>query len=610
MDTNPWHGLEGDRAAAHLLNRFAFGPRPGEVARLHQQGLAVWIEAQLAGRLPEARLEATLARFETLRLPAEEIARTYPPPGLILRQAMAAGEVTAPIEGQPVETPPAEAGRDPRRRREVMGFAREQGYRSQRTLLAELLAWKLYRACYAENQLREVLTDFWFNHFYVSLADNEARGAVLAYERDTLRPHVLGKFRTLLGKVARDPAMLLYLDNARSSAAQGQPTLAAQRAPRGRRGRRPDRPEAQRRSTGLNENYARELLELHTLGVDGGYTQQDVVEVARAFSGWTVVPPGRDAEVERRLGRARRAGSVGFVVDGLFLFRADAHDAGAKRVLGTSLPAGRGLEDGEQVLDLLARHPATARHLATKLAVRFVADAPPASLVDRLAATFRATDGDLAAVTRALLASPELWAAEAQRAKIKSPFELAVSALRATNAELDGATGVLDWVARMGQPLYQYQAPTGYPDRAEQWVSTGALLARMNFGLELASGRVAGARLDLPALVGGHEPASREEALAAFLPRLLPGRDTAAQLAQLKPIAEAPALADKVAARAEAAEATVQPGSPEAALEPAMEPDPDLPAPRAPRRRSSAAEPSALEQVVGVILGSPEFQRR
>ncbi|HEX2643829.1 MAG TPA: DUF1800 domain-containing protein, partial [Thermoanaerobaculia bacterium] len=243
------------------------------------------------------------------------------------------------------------------------------------------------------------------------------------------------------------------------------------------------------RSRGLNENYARELLELHTLGVDGGYTQQDVTEVARAFTGWTVLPAGR-------LGEAGRRGRLGFEVDGQFLFRADAHDAGKKVILGRSFPAGRGIEDGEAVLDLVASHPATARHLAAKLAVRFVSDQPSPALIDRLAQVYRTSGGDTRAMLAALASSPEFWKRETVGAKIKSPFEVVASALRSTGAQVEDPREALEWIAKMGQPLYAAPAPTGYPDRAEAWVNTGALLQRMNFGLELAAGRVRGVEVD------------------------------------------------------------------------------------------------------------------
>jgi uncharacterized protein (DUF1800 family) len=370
--------------------------------------------------------------------------------------------------------------------------------------------------------------------------------------------------------------MLLYLDNAQSSAAPGSVTTLddamEQRRPGMRRmaARRPKAPEEakKRRPQGLNENYARELMELHTLGVDGGYTQQDVVEVARAFTGWSVLPAGpfrRDAE--RRIERVRRAGGLGFESEGEFLFRADQHDAGAKVVLGRKLPAGRGIEDGEEVLDLLAAQPATARHLATKLAARFVADQPPKSLVDRLTAVYLRSGGDVREMLRALAESPEFWAPEARGAKIKSPFELAASAIRAVGGRVEDPRATLRWIAEMGQPLYACQAPTGYPDRAESWVNAGALLQRMNFGLQLAARKIPGVRMDLSSLAGGHEPASRDEALRAYATLLMPGRDLTQALAALAPVANDPGLDKKVTA-------------------------------------------TPVEQAVGVILGSPEFQRR
>ncbi len=482
---------------------------------------------------------------------AGEIARTYPPPGMLLAEAKRAGVV---------------AGEEDQDRQEmrgaVMAWAARQGYRSQRELGAQLFAQKLWRAVDSENQLAEVMTDFWFNHFNVSLTDNQSRGYVLSYERDAIRPNALGSVRSLLEATAKHPAMLLYLDNAQSSAPEDAPRTFTPR-------RRPP-PEAMDetarrvRPNGLNENYARELLELHTLGVDAGYTQQDVVEVARAFTGWTILPPGpRREEVERRLERVRRVGGgMGFRQEGEFLFRADEHDAGAKTVLGKRLPAGRGIEDGEQVLDLLAVHPATAKHLAAKLAVRFVSDKPPQALVDRLAAVYLKTGGQVRPMLQTLVESPEFWSREAVAAKIKSPFELAASSLRGLGAEVDDPREILRWVSDMGQRLYAYQAPTGFPDRAEAWVNTGSLLSRMNFGLQLAAGRVRGVDFDLTALNrgnGGREPADRQAALRDYAALLLPGRD-------LKP---ALALMEMKVDRS-----------------------------------------AAVEQVVGVILGSPEFQRR
>jgi uncharacterized protein (DUF1800 family) len=559
----PWKeaGLTEREAAAHLLNRFAYGPRPGQVDAAVKMGLDRWLERQLAADLPDPRLSEELRDFPALAMSSAEIARVYPNPGQVLREAKKAGVIPEqmdaadlkPDEGDAAN--PADSERR-ERRRAVLRWAEGQGIHPQRELIGQLMAQKLYRAVQSENQLAEVMTDFWFNHFNVSMTDNKARPWLLSYERDAIRPNALGKVRGLLEATARHPAMLLYLDNARSTAAADARTTATTAMTMRRRQPSADRPR------GVNENYARELMELHTLGVDGGYTQADVVQVARAFTGWTMIPPARREEVERRLARARRAGGLGFENAGDFLFRADVHDAGAKTVLGKRLPAGRGVEDGEDVLDLLAVHPATARHLATKLAVRFVSDQPPKALVDRLTAVYLRTGGDVRALLRVIAQSPEFWSRQAVGAKVKSPFELAASALRATGARVDAPRGALQWISRMGQPLYAYQAPTGYPDRAEAWVSTGALLNRMNFGLQLASGRVDGVGLDLPALLpavqGRREPESREEALRVYAGLLLPGRN----------------------------------------LEPALQ------------QMAGKLDGAAVEEVVGVILGSPEFQRR
>lgn len=646
----PWKeaGLTERQAAAHLLNRFAFGPRPGEVDAVVEMGLDRWFERQLAGGLPDARVEADLRRLPALRLSTREIAKTYPPPGLVLLQAREAGIVpkdTDRKDMKELKDKDREALRD-----KVMEFARKQGYRSQKELLGQLMTQKLMRAVESENQLTEVMTDFWFNHFNVSLTDNRARAYLLPYERDAIRPNAAGRFRDLLEATAKSPAMLLYLDNAQSSAADGSPTtmqkemgrMPRQRAPMGieRRGGRgfigggrgagrfpggdpematPGAPERRVRPRGLNENYARELMELHTLGVDGGYTQEDVVEVARAFTGWSVLPPGPRREMaETRLARLQRAGGLGFRTEGDFLFRADQHDAGEKTVLGVKLPAGRGLQDGEAVLDLLAAHRATARQIASKLAVRFVSDHPPQPLVDRLTDVYLQTGGDVRRLLAAIAESPELWSRESLGAKVKSPFELAASALRATGGEIGDPREALKWIGRMGQPLYAYQAPTGYPDRAEAWVNSGSLLNRMNFGLQLAAGRVSGVALDLPALGGGREPESREEALRVYAGLLLPGRDLAATLKLLGPMVADPNLPKRVdQAAPKDAGKSAKGSDPDEELvfgNPEMAPGRsikirdrlgDLPPEPIDRR-----PPTPLEQVVGVILGSPEFQRR
>jgi uncharacterized protein (DUF1800 family) len=347
------------------------------------------------------------------------------------------------------------------------------------TVLVELSEQKLLRAAYSERQLQEVLTDFWFNHFNVDARKGRDRFFLTEYERETIRPHVLGKFRDLLEATAKSPAMLFYLDNWMSVDPNGLHP-AGFRAPFARqpfgRGQFPfmpplQRPVAPNAPKGLNENYGRELMELHTLGVDGGYTQKDVTEVARAFTGWTIQNP--------RLG-------------GGFRFEPRMHDEGEKSVLGHRIRAGGGIEDGEQVLDILARHPSTAHFIATKLARRFVSDTPPATLVDRLAARFRETDGDLREVMRTLLTSPEFLSDKSDGTKVKTPFEFIVSAIRATDADVSDARPLIRVAQQLGMPLYQCQPPTGYKDTADAWANSGSLVNRMNFALALGRNAMRG----------------------------------------------------------------------------------------------------------------------
>jgi uncharacterized protein (DUF1800 family) len=460
----------------------------------------------------------------------------------------------------------------------------------------------------------------------VTLQDNRARTYVLAYERDAIRPHVLGSFRAMLGATAKHPAMLLYLDNAQSTAAEGATTTLDARlkpyeeqgGPGGRIARRriregrermqreqeeamQDIPEEFRPRRGVNENYARELMELHTLGVDGGYTQQDVQEVARAFTGWALVPPGeRGARARQRI--QQRGEQMGFALEDAFLFRADAHDASEKTILGETFPPGGGLDEGERVLGLVAAHPSTARHLAQKLAVRFVSDDPPEDLVDELAEVFLTTGGDLRTMISAIANSPHFWAESTLWAKVKSPFELAISALRALDAEVRPTRDLVEWIDKMGQPLYRYPAPTGFPDEAGHWINAGALLNRMNFGLQLATGQIDGARFDLLALNGYREPETVEDALATYVPLLLPERDAAETTALLLPMATDSGLEDKLNASTtdESADEMERPDN-LAGLDDRRPPD---------HERTASTNPASLARTVGVILGSPDFQRR
>jgi len=716
-------GMTERQAAAYLLDRLAFGARPGDVEKILAQGLEQWLLNQLIGMIPEPELEQRLAELTTLKLSTSDVLRTYPNPVMILAQARRDG-VNIKTQAQTDSLSREEY------RKLLRQYAQSKGIKPQRELLGEMYAQKLLRAVYANNQLVEVLTDFWFNHFNVSITDNQARPYIMTYERDAIRPFVLGKFRDMLGATAKHPAMLLYLDNAQSTAPEGTPTTMSvlldsiKREP-GLRGalkrkvienaqaqaqRRVnalrdslfnDIPEHTKPRKGINENYARELMELHTLGVDGGYTQKDVTEAARVLTGWTLFPPGQAGEKIRE--RIERGKAVGFVQQYDFLFRADAHDATEKTVLGVQFPAGGGKQEGEQLLDMLAAHPSTATFISTKLLRRFVSDTPPQALITRIAGVFTASQGDIRAVMRAIVESPEFWrtgeqssqtpsrsavtaktsesmsklsngkpsngktansktaskkAAQksatmattsgndvlstmpATRSKIKSPFEVAVSALRGLNATVQRPRAVLQWVSNIGQPLYAYQAPTGFPDRADTWINTGALLNRMNFGLALALGNIEGVTIDLAALNNHHEPESAEDALTQYGRILLPERNLSETLRLLKPVVAGATSDPSFAAKLHEAANSSAPEPPPAAKQSMKRNDQrskPLPPTKAsteppigneqadtedlhefmkPVKTPSAAtntsmvNSSTIAQVVGILLGSPEFQRR
>jgi uncharacterized protein (DUF1800 family) len=341
-----------------------------------------------------------------------------------------------------------------------------------RVVAAETLESRLVRDLYSQRQLQAVMTDFWLNHFNVYLRKNQNEPYLLpAYQRQTILPNALGNFEGLLRATAQSPAMLMYLDNWESIGPDSQAATRVRRVQQAR----PDGKIAQNLPKGINENYARELMELHTLGVDGGYTQKDVQEVARCFTGWTIAEPNRG---------------------GQFRFAPRTHDDGEKVVLGVTIPSGGGIKDGEKVLDILARHPSTARYIATRLAQRFVADNPPPSLIDHMATTFTRTDGDLKAVVRTMFESREFMSEGAYHAKIKSPLEMVAGALRATGATLSSAMSASQAIAQMGQPLYRKQEPTGYSNSGEDWLNSAGLLARMNFAIALSENKLPGVKID------------------------------------------------------------------------------------------------------------------
>ena len=519
--------LTPDQQIVHVLGRLGYGARPGEVERVRAEGLSKWIERQLEpGRISDEAVEQALGAYPVLPLTAAELYRDYPPARPQDVQRFQAGQMT------------------PQEIREVFPPNRRPA-----VITAQLQAAKLTRAVLSERQLEEVMVDFWLNHFNVYALKGPVRWMVPDYERQALRPHALGRFRDLVVATAQHPAMLYYLDNWLS-------TRDDFVLPPSRGGRK----------LGLNENYARELMELHTLGVDGGYTQQDVIEVARCFTGWTIDRPQEG---------------------GGFLFRPVTHDRGEKRVLGTVIPAGGGQDDGLAVIDLLVRHPSTARFISTKLVRRFVSDEPPPALVERAARTFRSTGGDIRAVLVTIFSAPEFISAEAQHAKVKTPLEVVASAARVLGVRLEspeeatqgraavmgGGAVLARQVAALGEPLYEAQAPTGHPDVAEAWVSASALLSRMNFALALAHNRLPGARVELAPFLEGvdrRQPAQVLDRLFAVVLRGQVSPDTRRVLgAQLENPEIVRATADD----------------------------------RGPRNTD-------VEKLTALVLGSPEFQRR
>jgi len=362
----------------------------------------------------------------------------------------------------------------------------------------ELVDSRMYRALYSNRQLEEVLVDFWLNHFNVFNGKGPARMLLTSYERDAIRPHVLGHFRDMLLATARHPAMLYYLDNWQSQA----PREDVPATP------------ANVRRPGLNENYGRELMELHTLGVDGGYTQADVIAVARAFTGWTIYDPNRIAE---------------------FQFNPAFHDRKEKIVLGQKIPAGGGEQDGIQVIDILSRHPSTARFISKKLAQRFVADAPPQSLIDRMAATFTATDGDLRAVVETMLTSREFLSEGAWQAKLKTPLEMVLSAVRVLGADVSDPMALSQRIADLGQPLYGKAEPTGYSTASDAWSNSAGFLGRINFAGALAAGQIDGVKVDFSQLPGKGEAVARRLLGAAISPETLKLLENGAEGTLLSP---------------------------------------------------------------------------
>ena len=573
--------LPADQQIIQALSRLTFGPKPGDALKVRAIGLDNWIDQQLhPEKIDDSAIEQFVAKYSVLHQDQNALLQQY---------------AQQQRERQQVRRERADSTR-------VMSAADSMAMRQQlqqqfnltRQVVTQLQSSRVARAVASDRQLQEVMTDFWENHFNIYAQKGGPEPYYLTdFDENVIRPHSLGKFRDLLEAVAKSPAMLFYLDNARSMADSTRPTLAARNgggfrvmpmrrggvggalgAMRAAQQMQRQQQQRQRQRQGLNENYGRELLELHTLGVDGGYTQQDVINVARAFTGWTIQPPAQG---------------------GGFVFRPQVHDAGEKIVLGHKLAAGRGMEDAEDVLDILAKSPATARFISFKLARRFVSDSPSKALVDHAARVYLKTDGDIREVLRAIITSPEFFSQQAFHSKVKTPFEVVVSAMRSLNAAPDSTPRSAQVIAFLGQPIFGHQAPNGWPETSDAWMNTGAILNRINFGMAAAAGRLPGADIRaLPAL-DTLRSAPREKQVDAVIATILNGivsPDTRAVLLS----GEHPMLANSAGtsamqdmARAGAA------GGKRAALQG--------------RGFANVPQLTGLPQIVGLALGSPEFQR-
>lgn len=634
---SPPSQMDQRKRALHALNRLTFGPRPGDVQRVMAMGVDKWIDAQLyPAKIDDSALETRLAPLLTLRMDTREIVESFPPAQVIkeveegrrsmptdpVKRAVYEDQINRMQEKQEQKQEAAGALADKTsndnvsnddklsddmlaRRREDRQFAELKAEQlldlapdqriqeilkmspedrraltgslkgpkrdeflegmtaqqretvaalnnPQQVVLEELVESKILRATYSERQLQEVMTDFWFNHFNVFIGKSADRYFLTSYERDVIRPRAMGKFEDLLVATAQSPAMLFYLDNwlsvgPNSDVARGIPRNGGWR--RSLRGPASGR-QAKAQRSGLNENYGRELMELHTLGVNGGYTQADVTEVARVFTGWTLKQP-------------RQGGG--------FTFEERMHEPGDKMVLGQRINS-NGEKEGLEMLHILAHHPSTAKFICTKLAMRFVSDDPPPALVSQMAQTFMKKDGDIREVLKTMFRSPEFWSNDAYRAKVKTPLEFVVSALRASDASVSDALPIARQLQILGMPPYGMQPPTGYSMKADAWVNSSALLGRMNFALALAAGKVRGTQVDWDRVLGNTRPTDPHESLTMLEGDLLAG-DVSRQ------------THDTIAARLD---------------------DPTV----SQRRLDDPMRPPDIAVLSGLILGSPEFQRR
>lgn len=633
--------LSEDKKILHVLNRLGFGARPGDVERVKAIGLQKYIEQQLnAPATDSAEVAARLQNFEVLNMETADIFAKYPNPGALIRQleggkkTIAQNQQNNPNQANDAEMTDAERKE---RQQKLREYYQEYNLRPAAQIMQQMQASRIIRATYSEYQLQEAMTDFWLNHFNVYSGKAAVKWFIPSYERDVIRKNALGNFKDLLTGTAQHPAMLFYLDNFQSVSPNAQMNGNRQGNQRLQRALQNGQLDSRMRENmrnrglsdaeidqrierakkaldnqkknqrGINENYARELMELHTLGVDGGYTQADIVEVAKAFTGWTIADPrgyrkaaANDIQEKenKNIERLRKMAGVPADLDsGEFYFNEKWHEGGTKNILGQKVNEG-GMKDGLKVIDILVAHPSTAKFIARKLAVKFVSDNPSEDLVKRVADAFHKSNGDIKTTLRALFNDKDFYAKENYRAKIKTPFELMVSSLRALDADVKASPALNSMLNKMGEPLYGYIAPTGYPDTAEDWVNTGALLERMNFAVALASNRIPQAKVNLKKF----EASSKDQILEKAVNGILEGDISASTKQTLEKQLEQPLIEPKLAANED--ETEMQMSAMQGVQNGAR---------RGNGGQSRLLAPSGNSEVfkvVGLLLGSPDFQRQ
>jgi len=634
----PAKPLTEEQKIMHVLGRLGFGGRPGDVEKVKAIGLQKYIDRQMnPASIDDAAAEAKVKGLDVFALSTAELFAKYPNPGALLQQLEGRNRNQQANANQ---QQPAELTQDQQRerRQKIQELYAKYDLKPAQQILPQIVANRVLRGTYSERQLQEVMVDFWQNHFNVFAGKAAVRWYIPSYERDVIRPNALGNFKDLLVGTAEHPAMLFYLDNFESVSpnaqlagnrggngngplqllrSSGQLTPQMRERIRQRTGATDDEIEQrilqmranpqqaqQRQKRGINENYARELMELHTLGVDGGYSQADIIEVAKCFTGWTIVDPRgyrraaaatiKGTEDQRMERLQRRLGVPDDVESGEFYFNSRWHEGGTKTVLGQKIDDG-GIKDGLKVIDILVNSPATAKFIARKLAVKFVSDNPSERLVQRVADAFHNSKGDIKTTLRALFSDKEFFAPENYRAKIKSPFELAVSSLRTLGAETNGGPAFAAMLNKLGEIPYGYQAPTGYPDTAEDWVNTGALLERLNFAVAVASNRIPGTFVNLRSF----ESKDKTQILDKALATILDGEVSPATRSTLVKQIEQPLPDVKAGSEINDQEMDV----------PNMHEGQQGRANRQARLLDPSGNPEVFK-VVSLVLGTPEFQRQ